>query len=134
MAESTTEAGGACDRPTGVPCRADLRVVLMGNFVSLLERKSDGSLWCGARQGTPAPFYVPWPHSRDEWQRLYDLDDGLTLRHWHYHRLVLEQHGDPDCMPEHPMLSPPRPGLSRTAFSASTEVPDLESLLRLCSP
>lgn len=91
-------------RPASRP--PGLRPALMGNFVSLVRRTRDDSLWCAARHGGSAPVYVRWDHAPEVWKRVYDLDDGLTLRHWHFHR-VLESWTPADGPhPPHPEPSP----------------------------
>ena len=88
MAEA--KSCGVCGAP-GLRIRhcatglGDLRRRLLGNQVELLACPACGALWCGAVQpedpGHPAG--VAWPHSLSDWQKVYDLDDGVSLRRWY---------------------------------------------------
>lgn len=63
----------------------EYRRVLLGNQVLLLACGGCGALWCAAGQAhDPARLEaVPWDHAVRDWQKAYDLDDGLSLRLWH---------------------------------------------------
>jgi hypothetical protein len=68
-------------------CREDfgpLRQVLLGNKVELLACPACGSLWCYAHLGDePAqPVAIPWKYGAEDWQKTYDLDDGVSLKKW----------------------------------------------------
>ncbi len=65
--------------------RLGLKPCLLGNRVDLLCCSGCGSLWCYANHGdqTAAPAGLIWPYSVADWQRAYDLDDGVSLRRWH---------------------------------------------------
>lgn len=64
---------------------AALERVLLGNRVDLMRCGNCGALWCvGAyRSGVRARAWVLWTHAPRDWQRAYDLDDGVSLARWH---------------------------------------------------
>jgi hypothetical protein len=43
------------------------------------------ALWCFASHGrsNEAVYGLSWPYSALDWQRSYDLDDGVSLARWH---------------------------------------------------
>jgi hypothetical protein len=63
---------------------AALRRELLGNQVELFTCPDCGTRWCCAiNRGEPAHAAgVVWPHSAGDWQKVYDLDDGVSLRRW----------------------------------------------------
>ena len=61
--------------------------IMIGNCVVLCRCPREGCLWCLSRHGTAAPYYILWTHSPADWTHIYDLDDGVTLRNWHFQRL-----------------------------------------------
>lgn len=65
--------------------RTGLKAHLLGNRVELLRCDGCGALWCYASHGeeASAPAGLLWPYSVADWQRAYDLDDGISLRRWH---------------------------------------------------
>lgn len=67
----------------------DLTAVLLGNQVRLLRCPACAQLWCysGQSPGARVPKGVVWPYTLSDWQRVYDLDDGISLRRWHRKRV-----------------------------------------------
>ena len=78
----------------------DLKRCLLGNKVELLACPACGTLWCCAVQPDDPvhPAAVVWPHTTSDWQKVYDLDDGESLRRW-YRKHMREIAGDvkPPC-------------------------------------
>ena len=62
-----------------------LRRVMFGNRSDLMMCLACGTLWCFASHGEDVhqPVGVLWPHDARDWQRVYDLDDGVSLSRWH---------------------------------------------------
>ncbi len=62
-----------------------LRRVLFGNRVDLMMCLACGALWCFASHGEDVrqPVGIRWTHDPRDWQRAYDLDDGVALSRWH---------------------------------------------------
>lgn len=69
--------------------RSGLKVHLLGNRVELLRCEACGGLWCYASHGedVTSPAGLHWPFTTADWQRAYDLDDGVSLRRWHLRNL-----------------------------------------------
>jgi len=62
-----------------------LRRVLFGNRVDLMMCLTCGALWCFASHGEDvrSPVGIRWTLDARDWQRVYDLDDGVSLSRWH---------------------------------------------------
>lgn len=91
MPESPCDVCGIPDRKVGhcVEGKAGLQIHLLGNRVELLRCAGCGSLWCYASHGEDAstPAGLHWPYTTADWQRAYDLDDGVSLRRWHFRNM-----------------------------------------------
>lgn len=86
------EAPAATRRGREVP--GGFRRVLLGNLVDLLQCPSCGALWCFGLHGSPGDpgIGIRWTYGARDWQRAYDVDDGVSLARW-YRRQVRELTG-----------------------------------------
>jgi len=102
---STKSPCQTCGAPQGtlrhcVEPRAGLKPLLLGNHVELLKCLYCGVLWCYAShgEGVSAPAGLRWPYTSTDWQKAYDLDDGASLRRWHFKNLKeASAHVDHPC-------------------------------------
>lgn len=76
---------------------AGLRRVMFGNRVDLMMCVACGALWCFASHGGDArsPVGVCWTYDARDWQRAYDVDDGVSLSRWHLRQVREATRGVP---------------------------------------
>jgi hypothetical protein len=80
--------------------RAGLKPLLLGNRVELLGCLECDALWCYAShgEGVSEPAGLIWPYAVVDWQKAYDLDDGISLRQWHLRNMKQSsRHIDHPC-------------------------------------
>jgi hypothetical protein len=70
---------------------------MFGNRVDLMMCVACGALWCFAAHGGEArsPVGVCWAYDARDWQRAYDVDDGVSLSRWHLRQVREATRGVP---------------------------------------
>ena len=103
----------------------------IGNYMALEKCPVCQSLWIFVPWEPYAsyPYLVRWEHTQEEWQRLHDLDNGVTLHKWHAAMIVelyetLDEDGI-DAVTEHKQRAYGRGPLEQENVS----LPNLDALL-----
>ncbi|MBM7558223.1 hypothetical protein [Halanaerobacter jeridensis] len=128
---------GYCESPerkiwppiNGSPNLKELKV---GNWITLLECGSCNTLWCEVHYEPYGSFryLIIWDLTKEDWIKLYNLDNGEILKKWHAQQIRLLwkelSEKEQNAIRNHRKRSN---GINPIDKSTEEEIPDLKELI-----